>query len=66
MLLTRTFYVSACICWLLPMATVADVGISPGVSRATDSTITSTITSHCCWGSQAHHQPTTSKKIGLT
>jgi len=42
MLFTRIFYMGVCICWLLPMATVADVGISPGVSRITDSTIIST------------------------
>ncbi len=38
MLFTRIFYVGVCICWLLPMATVADVGISPGVSRTTSTT----------------------------
>ncbi|NOX92560.1 MAG: hypothetical protein GXP18_08970 [Gammaproteobacteria bacterium] len=37
MLLTRIFYAGVCICLLLPMATVADVRISPGVSRATTS-----------------------------
>jgi len=45
MLFTRIFYMGVCICWLLPTATVADVGISPGVSRITDSTIISTTSS---------------------
>jgi len=45
MLLTRIFYMGVCICWLVPMAAVADAGTSPGVSHTTDSRVASTIIS---------------------